>query len=399
MLDLNELMRLLGEQETGITDAGEDTAGLARSYWNVLSSLRGDVDRLSGVLPPRSGARPLESVPDGFFIRMEEKWADRRECLEWASGVLEGTSVLSVDGGQVYPDTDRSVPVGVVQAGWALSRGGRELDTGSSLEVLGPVRFGDLRFHGQSVRNLTDSVRFRSECSTAVRLLGQKGVSHIIMDYPLLVPNLLGYRESFRNNYLDSVIGLLRASRARSCGLCGFTDRSVASDLVKMVMHASRVLDGAEALPPPGFLTDARLLHGRAPWGSRTPVMLLDRGDSMVPDGPSSLDLYEEFSDGLCFIYLCCGRDHFSRVEFPRYVHDEGLLDGLVSVILAQTAIMGDHPDILIRAHRAASITRGEEELISRLIDGFLRGSEGGLRTPAKDFHKENTRGRRRRTP
>jgi hypothetical protein len=120
--------------------------------------------------------------------------------------------------------------------------------------------------------------------------------------------------------------------------------------------------------------------------------MLLDRDDRRGGVGTASLDLYDELGDRLCFFYLCTDGMSFSRVEIPRFVYDTGRLDHVVEVLLAQTVLRGHYPDILHQAHRAASITRGDQELFGRMFLRFCR--EKGLEPGGswKQVHK--TRGR-----
>ncbi len=66
------------------------------------------------------GARPLEkiSVQDHGIIRSHLQWDNREQSLEWVRQQLTGVTTFAVDGSQVFPQKDFSIPIALVQIGW-----------------------------------------------------------------------------------------------------------------------------------------------------------------------------------------------------------------------------------------------------------------------------------------
>jgi hypothetical protein len=116
--------------------------------------------------------------------------------------------------------------------------------------------------------------------------------------------------------------------------------------------------------------------------------MLLDRDDSRGESGTSSLDLYDEFGSGLAFFYLCTDGMSFSRVEIPRAVYENGRLDDVVEVLLAQTALRANYPDILHQAHKAASITQGESGVFEQMFRRYCEDKGIAPERSCKEMHK-----------
>ncbi len=392
MLDLNEVSRLLEESDREFLDSRDETEGEVSAYRKALSALPGKDTSVIASLPGRCGARPLEPLDEGVFVPHGARWEDKAGCQRWMDGVLGGRKVAAVDGGQIYPDRGSGVPVALLQAGVAVNDRGSGLRHRERLSIMGPRQFLESVFHDMPVNTLVDAKRFELECDAAVELMEEGDDVTVLMDYPLLVPHLLGYQVRLRYTYLHAARRLLACSERTGNPVAGFVDRSVSRDLTYMLYNQSARTDPAEGLPRPRWTYDARLLGRYAEWGVRTRAFLLDRDDRRGEGGTSSLDLYEEQGDRIAFLYLCTDGVTFARVEVPRFVCENGGLDGLVDVILAQTALRGNYPDIIHQSHRAASITYREAGMFHNVFTGFCREKGIALDRSAKEMHKRHGR-------
>jgi hypothetical protein len=393
LLDFNRLSELLDGSDEEFASFKDESDGELAGFRRVLSVL----PKVSpGVLKledaeGRTGARPLEPVGDAFFVPYRQEWDDRDGCLRWMDGVLKEHKVAAVDGGQIYPERSSGVPVAVLQAGVAVNDHGGGLRTDERLSVIGPRQFLESIFQDMPFNSLVDAKRFELECEAAATLMDDGGDEHpvtVLMDYPLLVPHLLGYQDRLRYTYLHAVKRLLAASERTGNPAVGFVDLSVARDLTWFLYHVHQAAGADTPLPKPRWTYDGNLLRNAAAWGTRTRAMLLDRDDSRGEGGTTSLDLYEEMGDRLAFFYLCTDGVSFSRVEIPRFVYDRGMLGQVVDVLLAQTALRGNYPDILHQSHKAASITRGESEMFTRMFDRFCAHKGLARERSSKEMHK-----------
>lgn len=95
-------------------------------------------------------------------------------------------------------------------------------------------------------------------------------------------------------------------------------------------------------------LTDAALLHGLLQPGERGPIL---RVASRQQERTHQLDVLA------CYVRL---EDAVVRVELPAWVHDDGLLDQVLGVLLDQVRKGAGYPPALQEAHEAAVITTSD---------------------------------------
>ncbi|MCG8367913.1 MAG: DNA double-strand break repair nuclease NurA, partial [Pseudanabaenales cyanobacterium] len=70
--------------------------------------------------PDKLGARPLESFTETQqgILTANLIWRNREESLAWVRDRLTGVTTFAVDGSQIFPSKDFSIPVALVQIGW-----------------------------------------------------------------------------------------------------------------------------------------------------------------------------------------------------------------------------------------------------------------------------------------
>jgi hypothetical protein len=241
LLNFNDLSKLLEGSDEEFASFRDEADGEVSSYRDLLARLPSMDRSLLDIkdVPGRTGARPLEPMGDGFFVPFRMPWTDRDGCMRWMDEVLGKRKVAAVDGGQIYPERASGVPVAVLQAGVALNDRGNGLRREGRLSIIGPREFVESVFMDMPVNSLVDARRFELECDSAVSLMEEHDDVMVLMDYPLLVPHLLGYQDRLRYTYLHAVKRLLRTSGGTGDPVVGFVDRSVARDLTVYLYNLS----------------------------------------------------------------------------------------------------------------------------------------------------------------
>ncbi|MEO0769774.1 MAG: DNA double-strand break repair nuclease NurA, partial [Cyanobacteria bacterium J06649_4] len=66
------------------------------------------------------GALPLEAfdLAKNGIIPSGLSWDNRQQSLEWVDQQLRNVTTFAVDGSQVFPQKDFSIPIALVQIGW-----------------------------------------------------------------------------------------------------------------------------------------------------------------------------------------------------------------------------------------------------------------------------------------
>jgi hypothetical protein len=139
---------------------------------------------------------------------------------------------------------------------------------------------------------------------------------------------------------------LLGASRRYRVPLVGYIDTSYARDVVTMLRGL-----GDGALPEPRGVHDALLWHGTLAWGDRTPAFISARDDL-------SRMGYGEQQAEVAFVYFQAATDRPpARLELPRWVLDDGLLDTVLTVVRAETIAGAGYPYAIETADAVAVIS------------------------------------------
>src|SRR5262249_5389394 len=105
------------------------------------------------------------------------KWKNHQEAREWAFDALLDHPTFAVDGSQIRPDDDFSIPVAAVQVAWVENRHtvDRRFVKEARLEVLTPqdltVEFGDDRVISEQQVNLRRfELEIESLCASMQKL-------------------------------------------------------------------------------------------------------------------------------------------------------------------------------------------------------------------------------------
>jgi hypothetical protein len=374
------------------------------------------------------GARPTgeQDRLHDTVVSFGEQWTSHERARAWARETLLNTPTFAVDGSQVPPSRDFSVPVGAVQVGWFENPhtfgGGYVKDL--AFEVLAPDELAEEADEDRGGSDFPDwrvnLRRFEMECRAVVEyvqahaaqslLVNSSGVEAsagsdlappssglakaslpdvsadvspaplCFFDGSLVVSFTRHMRPDLRRAYVDAVAAMLRASQTSRVPLVGYVDTSFARDLVTMLQHL-------EGLPPAPRLSDGSLLRTRMNWGDRSQVYVCARDDNVLPE-------YGPQASQVCFAYLKTTADGSpARLEFPRWLaEDEAELERALDLVRAECVVGNGYPYALETADAVAVISLEDRERFYATFQQFAEKEGLALRYSRKALSK---RGRR----
>jgi hypothetical protein len=306
-------------------------------------------------------------------------FANHEESRAWAEGI-RGTTTFAVDGSQLLPWRDASVPVALVQAGIFENphQPGAPYLKDARVELLPPdvlvvseremmnARTNEAAGYSERIVHLC---RFELEVKTLVERLehhaarreaGDETPVVALFDGSLIVSFALKMPPPYPDRYASAAQRLLDASRRTRIPLLGYIDTSYARDTITML----RTLAG-DALPPPRGIHDALLWGEALAWGDRTPAFLSAREDLAAMG-------YRGGSDAVAFVYLRAASDRPpARVEFPAWVLEAGLLDRVMDVLRAEIISGQGYPYSIEAADAVAVISVEDRARFYALFQRF----------------------------
>ncbi|GCE19229.1 DNA double-strand break repair nuclease NurA [Dictyobacter kobayashii] len=340
--------------------------------------------QLENMLPPdeigmpSAGARPtmefdrwlvnaVNQSYHGPVFPFGRDFGSHEQARLWAE-CIEGITTIAVDGSQLMPWRDASIPVGLVQVGFFVNphARGRNYTKDVRMEVLAPEELmeetnketEDPDSYPYSEMQVTQR-RYLLEVETLCDLMRQQAASRraedpiyspvVFFDGSLVVSFALTMPNPYRQRYIDAALSLLRTSEELRVPLIGYIDTSYARDMITML----RRLDAA--LPRPVLrdtkkIHDALLWRGHLRWGDRTPAMLCARNDVLESYGP--------YHDSVAFCYLqTTAVRPPTRLEFPRWMLDDGVLEPVLDAVRAEIIAGNGYPYAIETADAVSVIT------------------------------------------
>jgi hypothetical protein len=336
-----------------------------------------------GALPTAEQDRLRDTV-----VSVGQSWTSHEGARAWAKEVLLNVPTFAVDGSQIPPSRDFSVPVGAVQVGWfenPHAPGGQYVKD-LAFEVLAPddlaEEVDDSRGDYPDLRvNLR---RFEMECQATVRYIethkGSEPAPLCFFDGSLVVSFARHMRPNLRRAYVEAVTAMLGASQTCRVPLVGYVDTSFARDLVTMLYYVYR-------LPTAPRLSDGALLRPRMGWGDRSQVYVCARDDQVLPEyGPQARQV--------CFTYLKTTADGApARLEFPRWLaEDETELERVLNLVRAECVVGNGYPYALETADAVSVISLQDRERFYATFQQFAEKEGLMLRYSRKALSKHTRR-------
>jgi len=384
MLYTQKLVAELEEAQARLAGYQGAYTGRLGAYREALATLSGRYPSSSAIIAAQDafaaeeqsaaalGARPtteydawLQGGGSGMPVQpFGRGFAHHQEARAWAER-LRGWVTLAVDGSQLLPWRDASLPVALVQAGIFENPHAppapylKDVETELLLpdDLLtedpdtGDARAGELLGYSTQLVHLR---RFELEARTLIARMerhareGRTGRVVAFCDGSLIVSFAVKMQPIYRDRYVRAARSLLTASESCRIPLVGYIDTSYARDILTMLDCLQRE---GEALPGMRGLHDALLWQGRLGWGDRTPAFISAR-DDLARMG------YGEQQEAVAFVYLQAALDRPpARLEFPRWVLEGGRLDEMLEVVRAEVVAGNGYPYCIEAADAAAVIT------------------------------------------
>ena len=361
-----------------VSQRRKEAALLLNKHAKDLDEVRRKVEEAAAQDPRLRCAKPTREV------------TDQAQPLPPVPG---NYTLIASDGSQINPNPHEPMHYFLINLGAIEFVGGA--DSAPKVHTESQLHFAEYTISGSFTNEQVNLQRDKGE-RLLLAQLATKASQHPVLtltDGPLelwgeKVVNVSGgadFSEDLRE-YLKALDELFQLGSATA----GYVDKPRADLLVRMleVVHSSNV-----GRPFRG-VTDAMLLKGLLAFGQRSAVFATQSQSAA------------QYTDhrALHFFYLNVGRvtPWLARVEIPAWVAtNKVLLDGLHSVLVQQTTILGDHtyPYVLHRAHEIALVKFEEHEqvsnmLISEMRDLGIQPGELSQKAAAKRM-----RGRRRHNP
>src|SRR5215475_4568740 len=382
------------DQFVAFEDSFQDEAGRYLDALDRMSILPGSelTSRLAPVKTP--GALPTAEFDAAAGLRVEfpHKWKNHQEAREWAFDALLDHPTFAVDGSQIRPDDDFSIPVAAVQVAWFENRhtvDGRYIKD-ARFEVLTPedltVEFGDDRVISEQQVNLRRfELEIESLCASMKNLGDSSNLAVAFFDSSLVISFADRLQGEAQERHVRSMLDYLRSSEKTGVPVVGYVDGSRARDLVNMVASLFKLNDAEK-------IHDAWLVASRLTWGARTPMFVCARGGADRKQ-QGILEKFEEYRRGIGFVYLkTSATAPPARLEIPLWVLERGLLDQVIDLVIAEVVVGNGYPYVIQSADAAAVINSRDRDAFYAIFQRFAREQEIDLRISQKTASKSRRR-------
>ena len=380
----SQIHDILNSKRDEFAAFSQSTGRQLQNYRAALENLCAEgeptIQMLAAKHPSNLGARllePLAKTTHGV-IPFGLVWQNREQSLDWVRQRLTGITTFAVDGSQIYPGKDLSIPIALVQIGWFenphLPTGEYEKDI--AIDVMTPT---DLRagHSGDPVDRQVNMRRFQMETERLMDYMRTHPKSQdclVFLDGSLVATFAQLFEEKIRRFYVECLLDLLEASQTYQVPLVAYIDTSYAQDLTVMLRTLYE-------LPESQSIHDAQLVNKYMEWGDRTPMLLCQR--------PGILTDYENQTDQIAFTYLKTNRDSYpARVEMPLWMVKAGLTDRVLDWVRGEVIIGSGYPYVIETADQTAVLQAEDRQNFFRILQDWADQEELNLRFSRKMVSK-----------
>ncbi|MBF2078715.1 MAG: DNA double-strand break repair nuclease NurA [Synechococcales cyanobacterium T60_A2020_003] len=372
----------------------EDFSAFDRETLSILNKYRDALNEVSHLSPDDIesrlgdaldvGARPLESLAKTAHCVLPCKlcWPNREQSLAWVRDRLTGVTTFAVDGSQIYPSKDLSIPIALVQIGWFenlhLPTGNYEKDV--ELDVMTPqdLQVGDMGLADRRV----NMRRFQMETEKLISYMEAHPNPDnllVFLDGSLVASFADAFDIESRKFYVDCLVRLLKTSEDHRVPLVAYIATSSADDLTGMLRHLM-------SLPESQHIHDAQILSKFMNWGDRTPLFLCQR--------PGILADYGAFRNRIAFTYLKTTREGYpARLELPLWMQEEpGLINRVMDWVRGEVIVGGGYPYVIETADQVAVLQAEDRQTFYRILQDWADQEHLNLRFSPKMVSKARRR-------
>ncbi|MGC1525682.1 MAG: DNA double-strand break repair nuclease NurA [Phormidesmis sp.] len=336
------------------------------------------------------GAMPLEpiSAEHRGIVRSGLAWENREQSLAWVGTQLTDVTTFAVDGSQVFPQKDFSVPIALVQIGWFENHhsatGQYEKDI--LLDVMTPKdlvadrsqpmdRWINMRRFSMEVQRLIDYIKTAKD--RAIKRGRDPERCLVFFDGSLVLSFAAMLDENIRGPYVEQVLTLLQASEKHQVPLVGYVDTAQSND-VTTLLRTFHGLDNTRVL------YDAKLLNRLMQWGDRTPLMTCDRG--------GILNEYREMRDRLTFTYLKTNANYPARLDLPKWIWEAGRAGTVINQVRAEVIVGNGYPYAIETADQTAVLQSRDRQIFYRILQDWAAQEQLQLSLSQKMMSKARRR-------
>ncbi len=345
---------------------------------SIASLTQAEIEaRLEATGVTRPGALPTheQDQTHTVVIRFDAQWNTHEEARAWAKHVLQGQPTFAADGSQIPHSRDFSIPVAAIQIGWFENPHSRSQPylKDLSFEVLTPdelatyeenAETSDPTFSGSTFPGILVNLRrFQGECQRMITYMLERATHDpkplCFFDGSLTLSFARHLSPQLRQEYLKSIVDMLRTSQTTGVPLVGYVDGSYARDLITMLSLVS-------GMPMPAHLNDGMLLQPHMRWGDRSQVYWCARDDEVLP-------LYETQVGRIAFAYLkASATAPPARVELPGWLlEDHTKLERIFDLIRAECVVGNGYPYVLETADAVAVISAEDRQRFYTVFQQF----------------------------
>jgi hypothetical protein len=340
------------------------------------------------------GALPSEEWSDrsGLFLPFGHAFPHHRAAREWALERIGGVRTFAVDGSEIKPTKDYSLPIAAVQVAWfdnphdAAGRYVKDVE----FQIVHP---DDLIAEQGDGFGIVDQMlalrRFQAEVERLIDRMHRAGPGSAngppvaFFDGSLVVSFAVVMLEAIGSEYIAAICRLVDESERTGIPVVGYIDTSLAKDLATMLAVVGEITTTSR-------VPDSRVIDGDLQWGDRTRALVCARGDVLARYRTAE---GHDLSSEICFTYLKTnGQAPPARLDIPRWVLRAGLLDHVVDVVRAEAIVGNGYPYCIEAADACAVLGSNDREHFYRLIQEFARGHAIDLRVVPKAASKRRRR-------
>lgn len=369
-----------------------------RAFGRALKLLDGlDAAALTARIGPvrRPGALPSDewAEPGPFVVRFGRSFSHHRAAREWAGTRLEGITTVAVDGSEIKPTKDYSLPIAAVQVAWFENphQAGARYVKDVAFRLIHPDDLIGAHADGFGIADqLLALRRFELEVDRLVERM-ERLASRVnpasppvaFFDGSLVVSFAAQMLETIGQEYILAIRHLLEASEQTRVPVVGYIDTSLAKDL-------STLLAVLADLPSSERIADSRVADHFLEWGDRTRLLVCAR-DSVL--ARYRFDDGADYSREICFTYLKTNRlAPPARLDLPRWIVRAGLLEHVLDVVRAEVIVGNGYPYCIETADACAVLGVLDRERFYRIVQDYAATQGLDLRIVPKLASKQRRR-------
>jgi hypothetical protein len=354
-----------------------------------------DYDEIMTILDSDNtcGAKPSEEYRGKKLIyEFAQRFSSLDEMIKWAAIYLENKNVVGSDGSQIYPSSDFSVPVSIIQIAWYRNQHTKEpqlpFEKLTTIEVLTPK---DLEMEDEhrgrmmisqepvnahrftlEMKVLTDQMEIAKKAPNPID-------SYFISDGSLILSFLDKMSDISKEMHLNALKKCLDTSKTTEYPLIGYVDSSDAKDVANMIRTI-----GGKTLKKVQYISDAAILEYiiqkelgyTMQLGDRTCTFICYRDDPIYSlyINPKMKKDKDYIGYPIAFFYIKLNSEQLVRVEFPGWIaNNPTKISELGNIIVADAIIGSGYPYTTDQAHQTAVITQPEYEKFYRLFQTIAK--------------------------